>query len=209
MSTQLRIASIQKKLGLADDGVIGPKTLDKLESIVDLYVQSFPPPAKTEGMVLKGDGTWPFTARVDGDDIVVENVKATCFGGSSDPQDNGDTASGMSTKTNPLIQAVSLPMDGRQFPGMSAAEHRALDGSPIPRLPWHTMVEVTANGKLIRPNQGVIDLGPGKQATRPGSLAHAIDLTVAAARLIDPKASATNFSAVVSYRIIDGAKYIK
>lgn len=206
--TSSPLAIIQKKLGLRADGELGPITLKKLGEVVDLYVESFPP-VERDGEVLKGDGTWPFTARVDGGDIVVENVLATCFGGNDDPNDSGDTASGLSTKNNPAIQGVSIPMDGRQYPRMSQLEHKALDGSPLPRMPWHTMVEILGGGKVFRPNQGIIDIGPGKQATRGGELPNALDLTVAAARVLDPKATAKNFSMRVSYRIIGGAKYIQ
>ena len=65
---------------------------------------------------LHGDGTWPFTAYVREGDIVVEDVVITCFGGADDPEDNGETASGINTKYSPNVQGVSLPMDGRQFP---------------------------------------------------------------------------------------------
>jgi len=56
----------------------------------------------------------------------------------------------------------------------------------------------------------VIDLGPGKKASRPGQ-PHALDLTVAAAKIFAPDASlknlATSFEKRGSYRIIGGAKF--
>jgi hypothetical protein len=159
------------------------------------------------GRILRGDGTWPFTAQLDGDDIVLRGVKATCFGGAHDPQDDGGTASGINTKKHPDIQAVSLPMDGRQFTGLNRHERAALNGSPIPRMPWHTPVEITIRGETVHFVQGVIDLGPGKQATRPGDRPHAVDLTEGAARLFDPHATSTNFEAVADVRIIGAAKY--
>lgn len=149
--------------------------------------------------ILKGDGTWPFTACIDGADIVVENVLATCFGGDSDPQDSGETASGINTRRQPGIAGCALPMN---TPATSV-----LRGSPLPRVPWKTLVEVSdGNMKVTVP---VIDLGPGKQASKKTGPAHAIDLTIAAAREFDPKASATNFSRMVSFRILGGAKFCK
>ena len=148
--------------------------------------------------ILRGDGTWPWTAHVDGEDILVIGVRATCFGGTNDSEDNGETASGISTQDNPQLKACALPMC---YIGKNPAQLRALGGSPIPRLPWGTKVEVMANGKrLIIP---VIDLGPSKRT------GNAIDLTVAAARFFDGRATANNFAMECSYRIIGGARHLK
>jgi hypothetical protein len=159
--------------------------------------------------LLTGDSTWPFTAEIKGDDIVVTNIVITCFGGAFDPQDDGETASGVNTKYSPNLAAVSLPMDGRKF-SMTAREHAALDGSPIPKVPWHTLVEVTIDGKSFTPQSGVVDLGPGKNASKTGQ-PHALDLTVAAAKVFAPDASlqslATSFEKRGSYRIIRAAKF--
>jgi hypothetical protein len=165
-----------------------------------------PATVKKTGLIpLRGDGTWPWVAYIDGDDIVVKGAKATCFGGANDPQDSGETASGISTKKYPHLAACSLPMDGRMWPNLSAAERKALDGSPIPRLgDWpkralDTVVEITSGGKTI--SVPVIDLGPGKRT------GHAIDLTVAAARKFNPKATATNFKITCDFRIKGAAKF--
>jgi len=148
--------------------------------------------------ILRGDGSWPFAARIDGEDIVVENVMATAFGGANDPQDNGETASGINTKHFPFYEGCALPMITPSVP--------VLRGSPIPKMPFKTtMVAVTYKDKTI--TVPIIDIGPGRQASREGYPAHAIDLTVAAAKRFVPTASATNFSIIVSYRIIGGAKY--
>jgi hypothetical protein len=167
------------------------------------------PPPTAGGRTLTGDGTWPFTAAIVGDDIVVTDIVITCFGGAFDPQDGGETASGVNTKNSPNVLAVSLPMDGRQF-SMTPPEHAALDGSPIPKIPWHTLVEVTIGGQKFTPQSGVVDLGPGKKASKLGQ-PHALDLTVAAAKLFAPDASlrslATSFEKRGSYRIIGGAQF--
>ena len=147
--------------------------------------------------ILRGDGTWPFSAFVDGNDIVVSDVTATCFGGANDPQDNGETASGIRTKNSPTLKACALPMI---YTGTNAALIKALGGSPIPKLPWKTQVEIMALGRrLIVP---VIDLGPAKKT------GNAIDLTIAAARFFKGGASATNFTLRCSYRILGGANYL-
>ncbi len=147
-------------------------------------------------IILRGDGTWPWHAFIAGDDIVVLGARATCFGGGNDPQDSGETASGINTKRNPKIEGCALPM---VYHGQQVRLLKALGGSPIPRLPWKTLVEITANGKTVR--VPVIDLGPAKKT------GNAIDLTIAAARQFKKNASATNFAIQCDYRIIGGAKY--
>lgn len=165
--------------------------------------------------ILKGDGSWPFDAYTDGEDICVDNVVITAFGGYgnghiSDPQDNGDTASGVSTKDK-VIEGVSLAMDGRAFKHLSSKEHKALDGSPIPRMPFHTKVQVTIGGETFLFKDGVVDLGPGKQASKPGE-PHALDLTVPAAARVSPHIPlnklATMFSKRGSFRILGGVKFL-
>jgi hypothetical protein len=133
------------------------------------------------------DGRFGFFVEVDGNDLVVKNAVATWFGGKDDPEDGGDTASGISTIKRPAIVACALPMNF----GPCA-------GSPIPRLPWGTKVLVTHLEKML--SAPVIDLGPS-----PGT-GHAIDLTVAAFREFAPLAIG---KVVVDYRIIDGARYLK
>lgn len=147
---------------------------------------------------LRGDGTWGWVAHVVDGDICVFDARITCFGGANDPQDSGETASGVSTK-NPTVIGCALPMDGRMFNRLNHAEHAALDGSPIPRVPWKTLVRVTAHGKTF--DIPVIDLGPAKKTK------HELDLTVAAARLFVPSATATNFAIRGDFRILDAEQY--
>ena len=148
--------------------------------------------------ILRGDGSWPWNAWIDGNDIVVVNARCTAFGGANDPQDNGETASGLSTKMNPSFVGCALPMN---YEGTGKALLAALGGSPIPKIPWRCQVVVTevATGKQITAK--VIDLGPAKKT------GNALDLTVAAARLFNPRATSSNFSMMCHCRILDGAKY--
>jgi len=163
------------------------------------------------GKILRGDGTWPWFASIDGNDIVVFDAKASAFGGSFDRGDNGQTASGCPTIGNPGLLGCSLPMDGY---AKSPSEHALLDGTPIPHMPFgvfggcgdnpagaHVMVTDRATGKQI--TVPVIDLGPAKKT------GHALDLTVAAARFFKSNATANNFGMKLDYRILDGAKFVK
>jgi len=148
--------------------------------------------------ILRGDGTWPWSAWIDGDDIVVVNARGTCFGGGNDPQDNGETASGLSTKMNPAFVGCALPMI---YTGTGKSLLVALGGSPIPKIPWRWPVEITEDltGKCITAK--VIDLGPAKKT------GNAIDLTIAAARQFNPHATANNFAIRCHYRIRGAAKF--
>lgn len=114
---------------------------------------------------------YPWTPAVVNGDIVVTGRHATWFGGANDPQDDGETASGLSTKKHPEILGCALPMDLGP-----AARHNPCAGSPLPKLPWGTNVVVTnlANQRTV--TVSLIDLGP---SARPVAEA-AIDLTQAA-----------------------------
>lgn len=197
-----KIEEIQGILGVEKDDKWGTESQHALDlEVAASAIRHQLVPHRFIGEIQQGDGTWPWKARIDGDDVVVDDCRMTCFGGSNDPQDSGETASGVSTKSRPGLAACSLPMDGRYFPGLSRAEHQALDGSPIPRVPWNTIVKVTSNGITL--NLPVIDLGPGKRT------GNALDLTIAAARLIKATATATDFEAKGSYRVVGAAKYIR
>lgn len=202
------------------DGVWGPGSARAvLEKFASVGLKPTEPKPATSGTILKGDGTWSFTARVEGEDIVCEDIFITCFGGwgggnNADPQDNGNTASGRNTKRD-VIEGVSIAMDGRQFPNMETRDpggYRALKGAPFPKIPWGTRVEVTIDGKTFTPKDGIVDLGPGKQASKPGK-PHALDLTPHAAHLFEPDTAlrrlATSFYKKGSFRIIGGAKFVK
>ena len=136
--------------------------------------------------ILKGDGSFAFTAQVDGEDIVVRGAQATWFGGANDPEDDGETASGVNTKKRPFILGCALPLD-----------YGPCAGSPIPKVPWGTRVEIThvATGDKI--TVPVIDLGPARDT------GHAIDLTVA---VFQQFATLATGKIVVDYRVIGAAR---
>jgi hypothetical protein len=117
---------------------------------------------KRVGDILLGEAGFYFHVVINGPDLVVRGVIATWFGGAHDPQDNGETASGVNTKKSPDVVGCALPMHGF---GLAATE-----GSPLPRIPWFTKVRVqTAHGKRIE--LPLIDLGPARFTN------HGIDLT--------------------------------
>ena len=117
---------------------------------------------KRSGDILIGGPGFYFHACVVGPDIVVRGVLATWFGGQHDPQDNGQTASGVDTKKNPDVAGCALPMHGF---GLASTEN-----SPIPKIPWFTKIRVVnyLGQKIEVP---LIDLGPARYTN------HGIDLT--------------------------------
>jgi hypothetical protein len=148
---------------------------------------------------LVGDGTWAGVLRVfvDGDDLVVQNVKATCWGSDDDPMDNGVSASGLNTRDHPEYLGISLPM---RVPTQSSALKKAIGGSPIPKLPWHTPVKVYSHstGKIVYGS--LIDIGPAKWS------GHGIDLMNSVVKALGLNVDDGVFA--VDFRIIGGAKYI-
>ncbi|MGA2207474.1 MAG: hypothetical protein ABSG10_12160, partial [Terracidiphilus sp.] len=114
------------------------------------------------------DPAFKFVVEAVGDDLVIRNVTATWFSGPGDPSDTGRTASGVSTRDNPKLLGCALPMDGFHF-------HKT-DGSPIPRLPWGTLVRVVNRISGQVESFPLIDLGPSKYAASGA----AIDLTATA-----------------------------
>ena len=150
--------------------------------------------------ILTGDGSFAFVAYVDGRDIVVENAVCTWFGGTDDPMDNGETASGFSTALNPNFQGCALPMDGHLYP----RRFDKCDGSPIPELPWRTVVQVeNANDPTKVVQVPLIDIGPSKYARSRA----AIDLTNPAFRALGGSERAGRLT--VNFRIIDGGKHLQ
>lgn len=142
---------------------------------------------------LIGDGTWEWLhVEVDGEDIVVRGCVATNFGGDSDSMDDGTTASGINTKGHPDLLGCALPM---------ASHIAATHGSPIPKVPWKTLVRVFCHETKQIITVPVIDLGPGKRTQ------HGLDLTLAAFKAlgVDPKHGVMQ----VDYRILGGAKYLQ
>lgn len=134
---------------------------------------------------------YSFSVLVDGEDLVVENIRMTCFGGYEDTGDNGQTASGMPTKHRPEPFGCALPI----LPSVNSTSN-----SPFPLLPWGTVVHVVVGEiEFFCP---LIDNGPGKET------GNALDLAPRCARLLKADATANNFEAVGSYRVLKGATFL-
>lgn len=209
MKARERWKQIQATLGTTQDGIPGPNdeaALDRLKTAARMNVElpingedgsDIGFPVSASGAAIYGRG---ITVHIDGEDLLLKNVRVTCFGGTDDPQDSGDTASGVSTK-NPATLGCALP---RNYTGPHGPTRRALQGSPIPeKLPWKTPVAFTdlKTGKTL--TVPLIDLGPNLETTT-----NAGDLTVAAAKQFNPHATARNFEMMADIRIIGGAKYL-
>lgn len=129
---------------------------------------------------------------IDGPDLLVESARATWFGGDSDPEDNGETASGVLTKGHPELLGCALPMQGFPVTG----------GSPLPRLPWRTPVRVWCPRTNREVTVPLIELGPS-----PPPRANAgIDLTVAAFQALGGRLSEGVLP--VRYRILGGTAHL-
>lgn len=121
-------------------------------------------------------------------------VIATWFGGDSDPQDDGQTSSGLVTKGHPTMVGCALPL-----PTVAATK-----GSPIPIVPYlKTFVRINclqADGTVKTVTVPLIDCGPALYT------GHAIDLTVQTFK--DLGGDLEKGVLHVWFSIIDGAKYI-
>lgn len=155
-----------------------------------LYRKMFP-------LVLHGS-RYPWTATVEGNDIVVTGQGATWFGGDDDPQDDGSTASGMSTKSNPQIMGCALPLDY----GTPLSKENPCQGSPLKKIPWFTNVVVTNRANHASVTVKLIDLGP----SAPPAAHAAIDLTQEAFTTLGGDLKAGRL--LVDFRIINGAKLL-
>lgn len=186
---------IQAACGTVQDGIPGPNDQNALARLQGAAKANLEWKPGTNRVITKPG--FAFSVEVDGDDLVVRDTRCTCFGGTNDPQDSGETASGISTK-DPSVIGCALPRD---YNGPSAGVRKALQGSPIPeKLPFKTLVEVD-NGITIA-RVPFIDIGPAKHT------GNGLDLTVAAAKLFKSSATATNFAMICTYRILGGAKYL-
>ncbi|MBI2299831.1 MAG: hypothetical protein HYU66_12965 [Armatimonadetes bacterium] len=146
--------------------------------------------------VLAGSGAYSsvFVVLVDGADLVVRNCRATWFGGANDPLDSGETASGVSTKRHPGILGCALPMP---LPKVKSCK-----GSPLPIVPWQTMVRVYNRRTRLQLEVPVIDVGP----SAPPRANAGIDLTQAAFGMLG--GSLREGEMWVDFRIPGGARYL-
>lgn len=148
----------------------------------------------------------PWTAIIDGDDLVVMNIMATCWGGGHDNGDDGTTESGIPNDgTDLTLMGVALPIRSIED---------ATRGSPLafpgPHIPWETQVNVwssQAPGKVIACK--LIDNGPNVLLYPT----HALDLNPNVVLQFLPKADRTRVANYWSgssfcYRIIGVASLV-
>jgi hypothetical protein len=148
----------------------------------------------------------PWTAEINGDDLVVRNIRATCFGGAYDSGDNGQTESGiLNDGTDPNLFGVALPI--RSVESATMRSPLAFKG---PHIPWRTFVMVwrEVEGEASARKCILIDNGPDVSRFP----LHALDLNPNVALLFapgfDPKKIADEWSGEgFSYRIVGGAKF--
>jgi len=148
--------------------------------------------------------TWKF--EIDGNDLVVRNITATCFGGKYDLGDNGQTESGVLNHSGfEDTRQCALPI--------RSVEH-ATANSPLafkgPHIPWKTVVKVwrEADGEATAIDTVLTDNGPDTSRFPT----HALDLNPAAAHCfssLSEKAISNGFmESGMSYRIVGGAKFV-
>lgn len=150
----------------------------------------------------------PWSYRVDGADLVVDDIYATAFGG---PYDKGDDGKTESTFPNdgrfPWFLGAALPI--RSTEDATRPSPLAFSGEHIP---WFTPVHVwvTSAGEGTAVVASLIDNGPDVLDCPT----HALDMNPPLAAIfagagIDPVALVNDWStAGISYRIIGAAKYI-
>ena len=164
---------------------------------------------RTSGDIIQTDGI-PWVVRVDGDDLVVRAIHATCFGGKFDTGDNGQTESGILNNGFPTADAypmgVALPIRSTE-----AATRNSPLAFKRSHIPWKTVVQVwrEADGEETSVDCILIDNGPDV-SNYPS---HALDLNPNVALHfapdVDPTKIANEWSDDgFSYRIVGGAKYV-
>lgn len=152
----------------------------------------------------------PWQPEIDGPDIVVRGVIATCFGGRYDAGDNGQTESGvLNDGSDPNLFGVALPIRSTE----AATRPSPLACASKPHIPWGSSVMVwrTADGEQTAIECTLIDNGP-RVAKYP---THAIDLNPNVAHAFAPNFPVERLAndwesqpGEFSYRIIGGAKYL-
>lgn len=140
---------------------------------------------------LPNDGTWPWLAYVDGDDIVLKGVQIVCFGTFSPAAVRSDA------EGNEFIQACAVPM---LYAGEDPVLLEEFGTSPLPVIPWETLAVIRSGDAEVQ--LPVVDIGPVK------STGAAIGLTLGAARLFKPDAEVGDIIATGDYRLVGAAQFL-
>ena len=148
----------------------------------------------------------PWTAEVDGDDLVVRGIFVTCFGGEFDNGDNGQTESGIPNDGTNSLLLCALPI--RSCEAATADSPLAFKG---PHIPWKTPVKVW--NAQVPEDQAITCLLADNGPRVSRFPLHALDLNPNAALKFSPHFDPKHIANVwslggFSYRIIGGAKWI-
>ena len=161
------------------------------------------------GTILSKPGI-PWVVKVDGDDLLVEDIRATCFGGAFDDGDNGETESGVDNSGIPKADAkpmgVALPI--RSTEASTKKSPLAFSG---PHIPWKSTVNVwrKADGEGTAVKCILIDNGPDVSRFPANALDLNPNVALHFSPNFDPKKVANHWSETgFSYRIVGGAKYV-
>ncbi len=151
---------------------------------------------------LKSNVSW--TAAIEGNDLVVSSIEATCFGGAHDPPDKGKTASGIAHNgTDLTLMRIALPVvksDKRTMVSPVAF---------VPRIPWETKAIVWSDDDPSRTVECIlIDNGPDVADDPTHALALNPNVVLKFDPTADPMQVARNWSKPnFFYRIVGGAKF--
>jgi hypothetical protein len=148
----------------------------------------------------------PWTAEIDGNDLVVRGIHATCFGGKYDKGDNGLTESGIRNDGSNNLLLCALPI--RSTEAATRDSPLAFKG---PHLPWRTPVLVWSASACEGSAIACLLADNGPRVSRYPT--HALDLNPPAALHFspgyDPHKIANEWSMDdMCFRIIGGARFI-
>jgi hypothetical protein len=150
----------------------------------------------------------PWPVWIDGEDIVVRCITATCFGGAFDKGDNGKTESGvLNDGRDPALMGCALPIRSTE----EATRNSPFANPDKPHIPWDSAVKVwrEADGEETAIEVRLIDNGPDISRFP----AHALDLTECAAMHFAPHIPRNRIAnefevSGLSFRVIGGARFI-
>lgn len=199
------IHSIQTMLGVIADGDFGPKSQLAFTELLGADPNSVFPPVESDGVRVL-PSKLPWSVKVDGDDLVVTNIMATCFGGRWDKGDNGQTESGLKNDGTTTQFLVALPI---------CSSESATKDSPLSftgeHIPWSSIVRVwkTSEGESTAKEGLLADNGPDVQEYPDHALDMNPNMVLAFYPDLDPKQVANTWSGTgFSYRILGAAKYV-
>lgn len=148
----------------------------------------------------------PWSVKMDGDDLVVTNITATCFGGRWDKGDDGQTESGIKNDGTTTQWLVALPIRSTEA---------ATRNSPLaftgPHIPWGTKVRCwkTEKGEQTGGIGILADNGPDVEEYPNHALDMNPNMVLGFHPNLDPKKVANSWEeSGWSYRILGGAKYV-